>query len=622
MAQDYAELVAFMKANKSKPLTLAKVMLSWNWASVAPSRYDEEVPTSGQDVAKDLRGSCGWRDILMEKLFSEIGIQHRRANFNDVPFQVGHSATELKINGKWMFFDATTGTYFSLKGSTTPISIEEARNNWSKVIVNRSSLEGWEAKFIDPKTISANSFYQSDDPFIFTPIAFGADDVIPAELFSIYFGPKTRYLEDGKSKPMSDTGRSWKEVRDTDNSKTWAKYIHFYDEKDRLEAQYGLFDDNTYRFVHHDRSDKYSWAKKTSYVTSTSRLEYEVIIKDDKTKIYHANNLGTGDWKDYYIHYAASGKVESDIVRNVDGSSTIKTYDLNGTFSWSQYEDYIDASGNTAKTTITHDDGSTRTFDWATADRIKGGSGSEVLLGTDGDEALIGFDGSDTLNGGAGVDRLEGGSGNDVYYVDTIRDVVVERENQGKDTVFSSDNHILSRHVENLTLEGNAIYGSGNELNNTIIGNDDRNILTGHAGNDRLRGMNGKDALSGGIGKDAIEGGLGADVLSGGADADTFLWRDIAEIGLSTGTADIVKDFSRSAEDVLNLRLIDADSTRSGNQNFDFIGTGAFTDAGQIRYSPVGKYTWLLLNTDGDSSPDAMLRLLGKNNPDASWFVL
>jgi Ca2+-binding RTX toxin-like protein len=59
--------------------------------------------------------------------------------------------------------------------------------------------------------------------------------------------------------------------------------------------------------------------------------------------------------------------------------------------------------------------------------------------------------------------------------------------------------------VENLTLTGaNAINGTGNGLNNTLIGNNVNNVLNGGSGNDTLIGRQGNDVLIGGAGNDTF----------------------------------------------------------------------------------------------------------------------
>ena len=81
---------------------------------------------------------------------------------------------------------------------------------------------------------------------------------------------------------------------------------------------------------------------------------------------------------------------------------------------------------------------------------------------------------------GVGVDIMIGGAGNDVYIVDSIDDIIVERLGRGTDMVQSLISYTLDKNLENLTLKGVAnINGTGNDSNNTITGNDKDNTLFG-----------------------------------------------------------------------------------------------------------------------------------------------
>jgi Ca2+-binding RTX toxin-like protein len=89
------------------------------------------------------------------------------------------------------------------------------------------------------------------------------------------------------------------------------------------------------------------------------------------------------------------------------------------------------------------------------------------------------------LDGGAGADTLVGGAGNDTYVVDNAGDVVTEAASAGTDLVQSSVTYTLGANIENLTLIGvSAINGTGNTLDNVLIGNGAANTLAGGAGND------------------------------------------------------------------------------------------------------------------------------------------
>ena len=107
---------------------------------------------------------------------------------------------------------------------------------------------------------------------------------------------------------------------------------------------------------------------------------------------------------------------------------------------------------------------------------------------------LVGNDSNNTLSGGAGADQMEGGNGNDIYIVDNRGDRVVEQQDSGLDRVDSSISLQLGTNIENLSLLGIApIDGTGNELDNLLIGNPADNLLDGKAGVDRMQGGLGDD---------------------------------------------------------------------------------------------------------------------------------
>jgi Ca2+-binding RTX toxin-like protein len=112
---------------------------------------------------------------------------------------------------------------------------------------------------------------------------------------------------------------------------------------------------------------------------------------------------------------------------------------------------------------------------------------------------IIGNTANNRLDGSTGADTMLGGTGDDTYIVDNTGDVVIENLDEGTDLVQSSVSYTLSANVENLTLTGTAsINGTGNVLDNVIIGNSGNNVLSGLAGNDTLTGNSGNDTLDGG----------------------------------------------------------------------------------------------------------------------------
>jgi Ca2+-binding RTX toxin-like protein len=167
-------------------------------------------------------------------------------------------------------------------------------------------------------------------------------------------------------------------------------------------------------------------------------------------------------------------------------------------------------------------------------DKINGTAGDDIINGLDGNDYIYGRDGNDTLDGGTGTDYvfggegddiISGGDGNDFLYGGAINDQVIELEGEGTDKINSSITWDLnnSANVENLTLTGNtAIDGTGNALNNHIIGNNAVNTLIGGDGDDWLMGRGGDDILIGGNGNDRLDGGTGDDRCVGGLGNDIY----------------------------------------------------------------------------------------------------
>jgi uncharacterized delta-60 repeat protein len=208
-----------------------------------------------------------------------------------------------------------------------------------------------------------------------------------------------------------------------------------------------------------------------------------------------------------------------------------------------------------------------------------------TITGTNGRDHLTGGAGSDTIDGGLARDTMSGGAGNDTYYVNTVRDLVIEQPNAGTDTVISRANFTLPANVENLTLAGVRNFSAnGNELDNAIIADTGNNSIQGHGG---------------------------ADTLTGGAGADKFVYASASD---STPNAfDTITDFTHAEADKIDLRGFDANASTVGIQQFRFIGTEAFSDfpnaSGLLRFDPA---THMLQgNTNADPIAEFQILLVG-----------
>ncbi|MDF3023688.1 MAG: hypothetical protein K0R10_1049 [Alphaproteobacteria bacterium] len=129
----------------------------------------------------------------------------------------------------------------------------------------------------------------------------------------------------------------------------------------------------------------------------------------------------------------------------------------------------------------------------------------ENVFGSYFNDIITGNDANNTINGQSGTDTMAGGLGDDTYYIDRLADIVSENTGEGTDHIISNVSFDLTASavdVENLTLTGGALIGSGTDDDNTIIGTGGRNTLTGLLGNDVLDSGGGADTLIGGDGDD------------------------------------------------------------------------------------------------------------------------
>jgi Ca2+-binding RTX toxin-like protein len=226
-----------------------------------------------------------------------------------------------------------------------------------------------------------------------------------------------------------------------------------------------------------------------------------------------------------------------------------------------------------------------------------GNAGANEMIGNSVANTLQGYEGDDLLDGGGGSDTMVGGPGNDTYVSDVAGDIITENPDEGIDTVRSAVTRTLGNNLENLTLTGtSAINGTGNALDNVLIGNSAANTLNGGAGADSLRGGAGDDTyvidasdtviensnegndlvqtatsyalpvnverltltgtasvnatgndlnntLTGNSGANILDGGAGADSMSGGTGNDTYYvdnTGDTVTESSSTGGTDTV----------------------------------------------------------------------------------
>ena len=142
--------------------------------------------------------------------------------------------------------------------------------------------------------------------------------------------------------------------------------------------------------------------------------------------------------------------------------------------------------------------------DYALPDHVEGlvlAGGARKGYGNEAPNVIVGNDEANLLAGFGGDDELWGAAGDDTYLVGGRGDRVLEEADQGTDEVWAAVDYELPANVEWLFLDGAAVWGSGNEMDNRVVGNDLDNRLVGSAGRDTLTGGAGADifyALVGG----------------------------------------------------------------------------------------------------------------------------
>jgi len=94
-----------------------------------------------------------------------------------------------------------------------------------------------------------------------------------------------------------------------------------------------------------------------------------------------------------------------------------------------------------------------------------------------------GSDNADSLLSSGGPNTLVGLGGDDLYYVNSTDDAVIEAANGGYDTVVATVDYTLPTNVEALYMIGSGLTGAGNSNDNWLV-TLGANTLIGGAGND------------------------------------------------------------------------------------------------------------------------------------------
>jgi Ca2+-binding RTX toxin-like protein len=272
------------------------------------------------------------------------------------------------------------------------------------------------------------------------------------------------------------------------------------------------------------------------------------------------------------LFYGGEG---NDTINGGDGDDNLQGENGNDTIRGDAGDDQIQGGA-----------GLNKLYGGTGADRIDGGTGADELYGEDGDDIVQGNGGNDLLNGGAGNDQLyayftgndtmHGGAGNDIFYNVDGSDTVTENVGEGIDTVVARVGTLtLGANIENLDLRFLGTYsGTGNQLDNVLLGGFSSGTLSGLGGNDTLEGASGTDTLLGGAGDDTLNGYAGDDLLDGGSGSD-ILTGDLGnDVYVVDSAADQVVENANGGTDTLVTSLDTYLSTYANLENLA-LSTGA-----------------------------------------------
>ncbi|MCV3738454.1 hypothetical protein OCK02_19795 [Rhizobium sp. TRM96647] len=321
---------------------------------------------------------------------------------------------------------------------------------------------------------------------------------------------------------------------------------------------------------------------------------------------------GSGNAETLTLGAAGAGQIELG-----GGNDSVKT----GT----GYVDYISVGHGANKVTI-GSGGAGVVRAGEDRDIIKIGSGAEIDSidagrGNDSITTSSGWIG--TISGGRGKDTISLGSGGaDAVFGGRDADTVTLRKLAEADQFVivdggsgvstgadrNSDTLVMSSFTRKLDIDlgisdvvdtGNGIFlvrnfehVSGGSKNDVLTGNSASNTLRGNGGNDTITGMKGADALYGGKGR------------------DVFVFESISDSKPGSSGRDTIFDFSKSQRDKLDLSAIDANTKKSGDQAFEFVGSKKFSgDPGELRVSKSKSDTYVYADVNGDKKADFGIHL-------------
>lgn len=328
--------------------------------------------------------------------------------------------------------------------------------------------------------------------------------------------------------------------------------------------------------------------------------------------------------------------------------------------------------GTNGSETIYGYSGNDEIYGFGGNDKIYGYEGHDFISGGAGNDTLYGGSGDDDIYGDSGINTLVGGSGDDWFRTSArstgLSDDYIADFELGYDRIdlrnwgvsdftqvqallgntsdggsilnayAGGESHVIE--IADVTrgefISGDFVFDtstaarnlSGSNSVDVLFGGRGHDLIDGNGGSDRLLGGLGDDDIYGESGNDQLWGGIGSDLMSGGSGDDFFRFVSVSEMNSASGR-DVITDFQVNDgfgyDDLIDFSQIDADTTRAGNQAFDFIGRQNFisNSPGELRYAynSAGD-TVVAGNIDNDSAAEFQIVLTGHSVLAASDFIV
>jgi serralysin len=139
--------------------------------------------------------------------------------------------------------------------------------------------------------------------------------------------------------------------------------------------------------------------------------------------------------------------------------------------------------------------------------------------------------------------------------------------------------------------------------------------------NDDIASTAANQTLSGSAAPDVFLLGGGIDTVLGRDGVDEFRFLPAA-VGPAATNATTLQDLNRAGGEVINLAAIDAIGATLAEDAFSFIGTAAFSAAGQLRWQDQGATRLIQGEVNGDGVADVTIIVTAAGPVEANWFVL